>query len=121
MLNKTDFKVKFKFKVENCVLQISVDHKFGSNICNILEGSTRPFYFLWFDFVNNMRWAQEEIKLPLGTLTKGSIEVANKDVKAANMKFVARISAKRIHRDILTWRSWKCDPLLHFEMTQYQV
>ena len=24
LLNKTDFKVKFKFKVENCVLQISV-------------------------------------------------------------------------------------------------
>ena len=45
LLNKTDFKVKFKFKVEICVLQISVDHKFGSNICNILEGSTRPFYF----------------------------------------------------------------------------
>ena len=35
LLNKTDFKVKFKFKVEICVLQISVDHKFGSNICNI--------------------------------------------------------------------------------------
>ena len=28
-------KVIFKFKVEHCVLQISVDHKFGSNICNI--------------------------------------------------------------------------------------
>ena len=42
-----------------------------------------------------MRWAQEEIKVPLGTLTEGSIEVANKDVKAANKKFVARISAKR--------------------------
>ena len=35
LLNETDFKVKFKFKVENCVLQISVGHKFGSNICNI--------------------------------------------------------------------------------------
>ena len=46
--------MKFKFKVEICVLQISVDHKFGSNICNIKEGSTRPFYFLWFDFVNIM-------------------------------------------------------------------
>ena len=68
-----------------------------------------------------MRWAQEEIKVPLGTLTEGSIEVANKDVKAANKKFVARISAKRIHRDILTRRSWECDPLLHFEMTQLQV
>ena len=45
LLNETNFKVKFKFKVENCVLQISLDHKFGSNICNIYEGSTRPFYF----------------------------------------------------------------------------
>ena len=35
LLNETVFKVKFKLKVENCVLQISVDHKFGSNICNI--------------------------------------------------------------------------------------
>ena len=68
-----------------------------------------------------MRWAQEEIKVPLGTLTEGSIEVANKDVKAANKKFVARISAKRIHRDILSRRSWECDLLLHFEMTQLRV
>ena len=68
-----------------------------------------------------MRRAQEEIKVPLGTLTEGSIEVANKDVKAANKKFVARISAKRIHSDILTRRSWECDPHLHFEMTQHQV
>ena len=45
LLNKTDFKVKFKFKVENCVLQISMDHKFRSNICNIEEDSTRPFDF----------------------------------------------------------------------------
>ena len=35
LLNETVFKVKFKFKVEISVLQISVDHKFGSNICNI--------------------------------------------------------------------------------------
>ena len=68
-----------------------------------------------------MRWAQEEIKVPLGSLTEGSIEVANKDVKEANRKFVARVSAERVHRDILTQRSWECDPLLHFEMTEHQV
>ena len=68
-----------------------------------------------------MRWAQEEIKVPLGSLTEGSIEVANKDVKEANRKFVARVSAERVHRDILTRRSWECDPLLHFEMTEHQV
>ena len=68
-----------------------------------------------------LRWAQEEIKVPLGTLTEGSIEVANKDVKDANRKFVTRVSAERVHRDILTRRSWECDPLLHYEMTQHQV
>ena len=68
-----------------------------------------------------MRWAQEEIKVPLGSLTEGSIEVANKDVKEANRKFVARVSAERAHRDILARRSWECDPLLHFEMTEHQV
>ena len=68
-----------------------------------------------------LRWAQEEVGVPLGTLTEGSIEVANKDVKAANKKFVARVSAERVHRDILTRRSWECDPLLHYEMTQHQA
>ena len=68
-----------------------------------------------------MRWAQEEIKVPLGSLTEGSIEVANKDVKEANRKFVARVSAERVHRDILTRRQWECDPVLHFELTQHQV
>ena len=67
-----------------------------------------------------MRWAQEEVGVPLGVLTEGSIEVANKDVKAANKKFVSRVSAERIHRDILTRRSWECDPLLHYEMTRHQ-
>ena len=62
-----------------------------------------------------LRWAQEEVGVPLGVLTEGSIEVANKDVKAANKKFVSRVSAERIHRDILTRRSWECDPLLHYE------
>ena len=68
-----------------------------------------------------LRWAQEEVGLALGTLTEGSIEVANKDVKAANKKFVTRVSAERVHQDILTRRSWEADPLLHFEMTQHQA
>ena len=68
-----------------------------------------------------LRWAQEEVGLSIGTLTEGSIEVANKDVKAANRKFVTRVSAERVHGDILTRRSWECDPLLHFEITQNQV
>ena len=68
-----------------------------------------------------LRWAQEDVGVPLGVLTEGSIEVANKDVKAANKKFVSRVSAMRVHRDILTRRSWECDPLLHFEITQHQV
>ena len=68
-----------------------------------------------------LRWAQEEIGIALGALTEGSIEVTNKDVKTANRKFVARISAERIHRDILTRRSWESDPLLHYEITQHQV
>ena len=68
-----------------------------------------------------LRWAQEEVGVPLGTLTEGSIEVANKDVKTANKKFVTRASAERVHRDVLTRRSWECDPLLHYEMTQHQA
>ena len=67
-----------------------------------------------------MRWAQEEVGVPLGVLTEGSIEVANKDVKAAKTKFVSKVSAQRNHRDILTRRSWECDPLLHYEMTRHQ-
>ena len=39
---------------------------------------------------------------------------------SANKKFVSRVSAERIHRDILTRRSWECDPLLHYEMTGHQ-
>jgi hypothetical protein len=68
-----------------------------------------------------LRWAQDEVGVPLGVLTEGSIEVANKDVKTANRKFVSRVSAERIHRDILTRRSWECDPLLHYEFTEHQV
>ena len=68
-----------------------------------------------------LHWAQEEVGVPLGVLTEGSIEVANKDVKAANNKYAARVSAERVHRDILTRRSWECDPLLHFEITHHQV
>ena len=68
-----------------------------------------------------LHWAQEEVGIALGILTEGSIEVANKDVKTANKKFVTRVSAQRVHSDILTRRSWECDPLLHFEITQHQV
>ena len=32
LLNKTVFKVKFKFKVEDCVMQISVHHFLGWNV-----------------------------------------------------------------------------------------
>ena len=42
-------------------------------------------------------------------------------VKATNNKYAARVSAERVHRDILTRRSWECDPLLHFEITHNQV
>ena len=41
LLNKTDFKVKFKFKVENCVLQIYVQPFLG---WNIWQNSTCPFF-----------------------------------------------------------------------------
>ena len=68
-----------------------------------------------------LRWAQEEIRVPLGTLTEGSIEVTNKDVKIANRKFVTRVSAERIQRDILRQRSCECDRLLHYEMTQHHI
>ena len=68
-----------------------------------------------------LHWAQSEVGVPLGVLTEGSIEVANKDVKAANKKYVSRVSAERIHQDILTRRSWECDPLLHYEMTRHQM
>ena len=39
--------------------------------------------------------------VPLGVLTEGSIEVANKDVKAANKKFVSRVSQRYIDEKIL--------------------
>ena len=101
------------------------------------EEKTREVFFLWCQVFEKpmsanlhmlivhgslyMHWAQEEVGVPLGVLTEGSIEVANKDVKAANKKFVSRVSAERIHRDILTRRSWECDPLLHYEITQHQL
>ena len=44
LLKKTIFKVKFKFKVKNCVLQISVQQFLGWNIWLL---STRPFLFLY--------------------------------------------------------------------------
>ena len=47
LLNETDFKVKFKFKVENCVLQISVHPFLG---WNIWQNSTRPFFSYIFQW-----------------------------------------------------------------------
>ena len=67
------------------------------------------------------RWSQEEVGVPLGVLTEGSIEVCNKDVKKANRCFVARVSSECIQRDIMVRRSWEADPLLHYEMTVRQV
>ena len=41
LLNKSVFKVKFNFKVEDCVMQISVHQFLG---WNIWKNSTRPFF-----------------------------------------------------------------------------
>ena len=49
LLNETDFKVKFKFKVENCVLQISVHPFLG---WNIWQNSTRPL----FSYILDWNW-----------------------------------------------------------------
>ena len=45
LLNKTVFKVKFKFEGKNCALQISAHQFLG---WNIWQSSTRPFFFLHF-------------------------------------------------------------------------
>ena len=45
LLNKTVFKVKFKFEGRNCALQISAHQFFG---WNIWQNSTRPLFFLHF-------------------------------------------------------------------------
>ena len=68
-----------------------------------------------------MKWAQEDLGVPIGVLTEGSIEVLNKDVKQDNKCFVARISSERVQRDIMVRRNWEADPLLHFEATVRQV
>ena len=68
-----------------------------------------------------LKWAQDEVGVPLGILTEGSIEKCNQDVKHANSSFVARISVENIHRNILVRRSWEADPVLHYEGTVLQV
>ena len=68
-----------------------------------------------------LNWAQQEVGVPLGVLTEGSIEKLNQDVKQANRSFVARISVENIHRNILVRRSWEADPVLHYESTVRQV
>ena len=61
------------------------------------------------------------VGVPLGTLTEGSIEKCNQDIKLSNKRFVARINMKNIHRNTLTRLSWETSPLLHFETTFLQV
>ena len=68
-----------------------------------------------------LKWAQNEIGVPLGILTEGSIEKCNQDVKKANTRFVARVSVENIHRNILVRRSWESDPVLHYESSVQQV
>ena len=70
---------------------------------------------------NVHRWAQEEVGVPLGVLTEGSIEKCNQDCKVSNTRFVARTSMENVHRNTLTRRSWEADPLLHYEETVQQV
>ena len=48
-----------------------------------------------------LKWAQDEVGVPLGFLTEGSIEKCNQDVKQANSSFVARTSVENIHRNVL--------------------
>ena len=59
--------------------------------------------------------------MSLGSLTEGSIEKCNQDVKQTTSKLVARVSMENIHRNALTRRSWAVDPLLHYEATVRQV
>ena len=51
----------------------------------------------------------------MGTLTEGSIEKTNQDVKQANSRFVARYSMENIHKNTLSRLSWEADPVLHYE------
>ena len=68
-----------------------------------------------------LKWAQQEVGVPLGVLTEGSIEKLNQDVKQANTSFVARVSVENIHRNIQVRRSWEAHPVLHYETTVRQV
>ena len=68
-----------------------------------------------------IRWSQEEVGVPLGILTEGSIEKGNQDLKQTNSRFVARISMENIHRNTLHRLSWEVDPILHYESTVGQV
>ena len=68
-----------------------------------------------------LKWAQDEVGVPLGILTEGSIEKCNQDVKQANSSFVARTLVENIHRNVLVRRSWEADPVLHYEGTVMQV
>ena len=54
----------------------------------------------------------QEVGVPLGVQTEGSIEKLNQDVKQANSSFVARISVESIHKIILLRWSWEAHPVL---------
>ena len=87
LLNETDFKVKFKFKVEICVLQISVHPFLGWNIG---QNSTRPF----FSYILQWNW-KRKIKIcsfrPLQIYLEylGAIKMRDKD-------------------EISIWNIWMC-------------
>lgn len=67
------------------------------------------------------RWSQDEVGVPLGMLTEGSIEKANQDMKKTSSNFVARVSMENIHKNALIRLSWQADPVLHYEKTVLQV
>ena len=83
--------------------------------------STRPFIHMFYHLCCFVSWAQEDVGVPLGILTEGSIEKCNQEVKETNSRFVARVSRENIHINTLTRRSWAVDPLLHHEATVKQV
>ena len=68
-----------------------------------------------------LRWSQEDLGVPLGILTEGSIEKGNQEVKDTTTRFVTRISMENIHKNALRRLSWVVDPILHYEQTVAQV
>ena len=63
-----------------------------------------PPYYTWKSLPQNqIDWA---------SVTEGSIEKCNQDVKFIHWRFVARTSMENIHRNTLTRLSWEADPVL---------